>query len=63
VAVSFDPQPLFEPEMTPEMAASILKVIEDVRFDPAKLAEYEEKFPDGRAFLDFVIAGLGGRSQ
>jgi hypothetical protein len=50
--------------------ARMLKVVEAVRFDPARLAAYEAGlremgFEPGHptGFLDFVIAQVGGRSQ
>ena len=70
--------PLFPPEALPEMAvpvaewsdewraAQMLRLVEGLRFDPARLAAYEATVPTGRDFrdfLDFVIWQCGGRSQ
>jgi hypothetical protein len=66
---------LFDAADIPEMAvpvaewsieareASMLQLIERIRYDPVRLAAYEAKVPDGRDFLDHVIWQLGGRSQ
>lgn len=66
---------LFAPAALPEMAvpvsewstewreASMLRLVESVRFDPVRLALASHRHPDMRDFLDHVIWQLGGRSQ
>ena len=43
--------------------AQLLRLVEGIRFDPARLARYMADNPDGTGFLDFMIERLGGRSQ
>ncbi len=66
---------LFPPGALPEVAtpvaewsvewreASLLRLVEGVRFDPARLARASVGHPDMRDFLDHCIWQLGGRSQ
>jgi hypothetical protein len=57
-------------EASPEwQEALILKTVESVRFNPERLSEYREAVAvsspdiDPIAFLDYLIACAGGRSQ
>jgi len=51
-------------EASPEWhAAMMLRLIEDVRFNPEKLAHYLRDDPGRIGFLDHMIEMLGGRSQ
>ena len=43
--------------------AQMLRLIESVRFNPERLAQYVGNQPDRIEFLDFVLRRLGGRSQ
>ncbi len=66
---------LFPPGALPEVAtpvaewsmewreASLLRLVEGVRFDPERLARVSVGHPDMRDFLDHCIWQLGGRSQ
>ena len=67
--------PLFGPDALPEVAAPVaewsqewrdatmLRLVEGVRFDPTRLARYAAGDPDRIKFLDHAIWQLGGRSQ